>query len=369
MWLAGLLLVLGLVVSCTESTPSPPEETVTAPQAPAARPAPVARRPSERGAIGVRAFTIDPSWRRLLDLQQEHGAVIVGTTPGSPAERAGLVRGDVVLAVGDTPTPTVEALYRAISTRPGEAVRLIVARGTERTTVNVQVATASDLAALAERETAQAVAALASQPQDPIAFFLRAMVRPEREAQEAIAELTQALERVPDFAAAYQARGNRYIDLWLREPHPDPFARFSEVYYRALADLSRAQELAPDHWSVWVDRSYLFTLTRQYASATFDALKAVELDPEEPQGWANLGWGYYGLQSWRQAEEAFQRALALDPALDDAYLGIGRLALQRGDQEAAKTAFEQLLRYSENPNKRREAEFQLLIINRPTPAP
>ncbi len=57
-------------------------------------------------------------------------AVVVGVVDGSPAQKAGMKEGDIILAVGDTATPTRDALIAAVRAhKAGEKVRLKVERG------------------------------------------------------------------------------------------------------------------------------------------------------------------------------------------------------------------------------------------------
>jgi regulator of sigma E protease len=63
--------------------------------------------------------------------------VITSVGPSSPAERAGLKAGDVVLAVADQPLYTHEDLLEAIRTRPGQSFDLTVERDAKRLTLTV----------------------------------------------------------------------------------------------------------------------------------------------------------------------------------------------------------------------------------------
>lgn len=73
--------------------------------------------PSPRAWIGITCYAL-----------REH-VVLAGVLPGSPAERAGLEAGDVVLAVDDTQIQDRRALYERIWDRPaGGPVRLRVFR-------------------------------------------------------------------------------------------------------------------------------------------------------------------------------------------------------------------------------------------------
>ena len=46
------------------------------------------------------------------------GVLVVGMEDGSPAARAGLVEGDIVLALDEAPTPSIDALHKLLTGRP-----------------------------------------------------------------------------------------------------------------------------------------------------------------------------------------------------------------------------------------------------------
>ena len=69
-----------------------------------------------RGYIGVMGQTV-PLPRRLVrshELLVESGILVVAIDPGSPAEWAGLVEGDVIIAYGDQPVRDIDGLHRLL---------------------------------------------------------------------------------------------------------------------------------------------------------------------------------------------------------------------------------------------------------------
>jgi len=85
-----------------------------------------------RGVIGVGLQTITPGLARGLGLPREWGVVISDVLPGSPAQEAGLMIGDVVLAMDDRPMENGRQLEVNLYSKPiGGAVTLDIARGTD----------------------------------------------------------------------------------------------------------------------------------------------------------------------------------------------------------------------------------------------
>ena len=88
-----------------------------------------------RAYIGVEAQTV-PLHRRVVrfyDLAKETGVMVVGVASGSPAERAGLHHGDVIVRLGGQPVAGVDDLHRLLTeAQVGVNSLITVLRGTEK---------------------------------------------------------------------------------------------------------------------------------------------------------------------------------------------------------------------------------------------
>jgi S1-C subfamily serine protease len=87
-----------------------------------------------RSFIGVAGQTV-PLLRKLIHhhrLTQETGVLVAGFEPESPAARAGLLEGDVLLALDGIPTPAVDSLHKLLTgDRIGERAIMTFLRGVE----------------------------------------------------------------------------------------------------------------------------------------------------------------------------------------------------------------------------------------------
>jgi S1-C subfamily serine protease len=94
----------------------------------------------QRGYIGVAGQTA-PLHRLLVrghNLSVSSGVFVAGVERNSPAARAGLRDGDMIVGWNTQPIPDVDALHRALTDyQPGDAATLVVLRGTERLILNV----------------------------------------------------------------------------------------------------------------------------------------------------------------------------------------------------------------------------------------
>jgi len=94
---------------------------------------------ADGGYLGIHLQDVDEALRAALDLESDaDGAVITEVLVDSPAARAGLERGDVILLVGDTPVKSTKGLTRRVRRAdPGDEVTLTVLRDGKRQNIKV----------------------------------------------------------------------------------------------------------------------------------------------------------------------------------------------------------------------------------------
>jgi S1-C subfamily serine protease len=87
-----------------------------------------------RSFIGVAGQTV-PLLRKLIHhhrIAQETGVMVMGLEPDSPATRAGLLEGDIIIALDAASTPAVDALHKLLTgDRIGERAIVAFLRGVE----------------------------------------------------------------------------------------------------------------------------------------------------------------------------------------------------------------------------------------------
>ncbi|HTT79331.1 MAG TPA: DegQ family serine endoprotease [Stellaceae bacterium] len=91
-----------------------------------------------RGWLGVAIQSVTPTIARTLgiDPAHPHGALVASVNPGSPAAKAGIRQGDVILDAGGRPVKTVHDLPLIVAdTPPGRKIDLNVLRGGQQETL------------------------------------------------------------------------------------------------------------------------------------------------------------------------------------------------------------------------------------------
>jgi serine protease Do len=91
-----------------------------------------------RGWLGVVVQDLTPPVAEALGL--DHGVIVLKVLPGSPAEKAGLKPGDIILEVNGKPVKSVTDLqFEIMKTKPGNKVNLLVLRGDKKLSTEVTI--------------------------------------------------------------------------------------------------------------------------------------------------------------------------------------------------------------------------------------
>ncbi|HEX2470522.1 MAG TPA: DegQ family serine endoprotease [Candidatus Limnocylindrales bacterium] len=95
----------------------------------------------ERGWLGVHIQTIDEDLAKSLGLDEAKGALVAEVTPDSPAAKAGLEQGDVILEYAGQPIDELRALTRAVGdTEAGTKAKVVVWRDGSEQSLEVEIA-------------------------------------------------------------------------------------------------------------------------------------------------------------------------------------------------------------------------------------
>jgi len=95
----------------------------------------------QRGRIGIAIQDVTPALAQALELGTDSGALVTQVEPGSPAEKAGLEAGDVIVEINGKPIDSSSDLRNEIGlVRAGEPVDVTSVRNGQRRTSKATVA-------------------------------------------------------------------------------------------------------------------------------------------------------------------------------------------------------------------------------------
>jgi serine protease Do len=98
-----------------------------------------------RGHLGVAIQSVNPDLAKAFGLAQGGGALVADVTPGSPAAKAGIERGDIILALNGQPVNEPDDLsVRIAETAPGTTVHLKISRNGQTRDVAVVLGQTSE---------------------------------------------------------------------------------------------------------------------------------------------------------------------------------------------------------------------------------
>lgn len=134
------------LVAALQASPAPPAPVPPAPAAPHIAPVPPVPPQAgmfsggKGGYLGIGVQEVDSGRAKELKLPEERGVEVTTVTGDSPAEKAGLKEGDVVLEYNGQRVEGVEQFARMVrETPPGRRVKLLVSRNGASQTLTAAV--------------------------------------------------------------------------------------------------------------------------------------------------------------------------------------------------------------------------------------
>ena len=150
------------------------------------------------------------------------------------------------------------------------------------------------------------------------------------EPEKAIEYLNMAIILKPDYAEAYDYRGNAYADLG--------------QYQRAIEDYNLAIRLKPDFFEAYFNRGTAYGRNLgQYQRAIEDFNEAIRLRPDGAESYNHRGLLYYILGQHQQAIKDYSKAIRLNPNDADSYTIRGLSYGQLGQNKKAINDFNEAI--------------------------
>jgi serine protease Do len=130
-----------------------------------------------RGRLGVQIQALTPELAKSFQLPDTNGVLVASVEPRSPAERAGLQPGDVIITFDGKPVSNATELPRIVAgTKPGSSVTLDIWRGGAKRQVK------ATLAEFSSETLAQQQAPETTKSSNRLGLVVRELTPPQRKA-------------------------------------------------------------------------------------------------------------------------------------------------------------------------------------------
>ncbi len=121
-----------------------------------------------RGMIGVQVQNVTPELAKSFNMAEAKGALVAEVNPGSPAEKAGIQRGDIIIDYNGHPIHEMNELPRLVAdTPPGTKTTVKVLREGKEKTLNVTISE------MTEEKQAQAGPSEGGEEETPLGVMVK----------------------------------------------------------------------------------------------------------------------------------------------------------------------------------------------------
>ncbi|MDP8212351.1 MAG: tetratricopeptide repeat protein [Candidatus Zapsychrus exili] len=163
---------------------------------------------------------------------------------------------------------------------------------------------------------------------------------------KAYAEMGMQAKSVEDFSKAISLEPDRWLLYINRGVSLENLGKYSE----AMKDYEVALKNGNDSFA-YNSRAHLYMRMRVWSKAIKDYTKAIEINPNNLQGFINRAIAYVQLKKYDEAIEGFSEAIRLDPYYVEAYNNRADTYSKKGDINSAINDFNKAI--SINPNNLR----------------
>jgi tetratricopeptide (TPR) repeat protein len=187
---------------------------------------------------------------------------------------------------------------------------------------------------LAKKQAEKAIGLLRS-PRSGLEYFMRALMwRIRSGTDEALADLTKAIELNPRYARAYAKRAGIYLDkdqtglamgdlskaIGINAQYAYPYYLRGVIYHnqqqydQAVAEYTKSITLDAQASDSYFNRAVVYRIQHKYDLALADYSKALEITPKDADVFGNRGNVYVDQQKYDLALADYNKAIELDPA-------------------------------------------------------
>ncbi len=186
--------------------------------------------------------------------------------------------------------------------------------------------------------------------------------------KEAIKIFDEAINLDPNFATAYNNRGNVYLDIKEHQHALEDYDRAIALdpnyamaynnrgavyhdlkkYQQALKEFNQAIAFAPNYVMAYYNRGNIYRDLKQYKQALEDYDQAIAFDPNDAEVYNNRGLVYRDLKQYKQALQDFDQAIVFDPNDAMAYNNRGLVYRDLKQYKQALEDYDQAIAFDPN---------------------
>jgi tetratricopeptide (TPR) repeat protein len=157
------------------------------------------------------------------------------------------------------------------------------------------------------------------------------------EYDKSIADYDKVIKIKPDFAAAYNNRGNVYSD--------------KGEYDKAIADYDKAIEIKPYYAKAYNNRGNVYAYKGEYDKAIGDYDKVIEIKPNDAEFYNGRGIAYYMKGEHDRAIADFDKVIEIRPDSAEAYYNRGNVYIKKKQYDSAIADYSKAIKFKPNDAK------------------
>jgi tetratricopeptide (TPR) repeat protein len=201
---------------------------------------------------------------------------------------------------------------------------------------------------------------------------------------EAIKFYSEAIEKTPKFADAYNNRGRVKIELENLQGAIQDFEKavsIDEKFYMAKFNLAEAYSNTErleesltllkqisnqykDSSFYYVTLSNVFIQKNNFAEANSNLAVALRLNPKNDKGYTNLGYIQYSNKNYDAAKQNFEKAISINPKQDFAINNLSLIYAQQNDYLKALETVEKAIEINKNEIYQNNKAYYLLNLGK-----
>jgi len=142
----------------------------------------------------------------------------------------------------------------------------------------------------------------------------------------------------------YALHVHRGFEYWQLTEYDQSIVEFTSGIDLMLSLVEKGYPPPPQLLEALLQRGVVYFVKGDYENAIADWQIAIEVEPNDPRAYNNIGFAYYELNQLEQAVALWSVAVEIDPLLDDGWAGLGIALYAQGKRDEAINAYQKALK-------------------------